>query len=317
MSTQENATTMLPDPSHQSATPEARAAMRALAVHVGQVITFTEQRQVEALIGCTVKPVGSLYPAGVLKRCNDFMMTIGESAYVWSCHNVEVLALPKRDALTQCVVSASVLTASVETQRTPEARAALAADAIAQWAASTQLHDSVTVECKLPGARSGKSRAIADFMAQHADVRFIVAERESIDPAFGLPPAEQSECTRCDGSGVLRGFGFGASIDAVDRPCGCKPAKVKGPSKWTITKREEVEPGDYWAHGEAVWNIEARKGDAVFVGFVSTSQRQTRVARKPWGNCGETVLEIRGERAPDMAIARLLCGLRDGTVTVK
>ncbi len=125
------------------------------------------------------------------------------------------------------------------------------------------------------------------------------------------PPAVQTKCPTCMDSGVLRHFAL------ADETCpDCKPAAVleQGPSEWEITKHEEVEPCDYWVPGERVWNIEARKGDAVFVGYVSTFLRQTRIARKPWNYAGETVLEIRGERAPDMAIARLLCGLRDGTV---
>lgn len=334
---------LLPDPSHEAATPEARQAMRSLAgLRVSQFrwdaltwcvvsdpviaagmeaermraeamarqammdsepftmrvtkrgkeclqamqrtprtpITLTEQWQVEALIGCMVKPVGSLYPAGVLTRVNDRTMIIGDMAYAWRCHKVELLALPERGSTVEWSPVGGIRVKVESDDRMDALRSAWRFD---------------------PDGTLGIARSSEVFGTRDEHNR--IAERAAED---AIEKLMVRPCSRCNDTGILPGFGFGTSVDAIDRPCGCKPAKVEGPSEWAVKLRH--------AEQRHVTKIDLHRGSenvtVYAVRLNHSGQLWTEIETK-YAKC---LVRIRGEHSVDMALARLLCGLRDGTV---
>jgi hypothetical protein len=139
-----------------------------------------------------------------------------------------------------------------------------------------------------------------------------------------VPSADPKPCPNCNDTGVLAGYGFGVSINACDRPCPCgaKPEieqapKDEGPSEWTIVRREARPSTDGSYSAEHV-TVQVGKQIAVFrvvahrdPDYYETTVIQQQPNPTPWG---QRVLVVRHEACVDMAIARLLCGLRDGTV---
>ena len=131
---------------------------------------------------------------------------------------------------------------------------------------------------------------------------------EEIGSAEQVTP---SRCPDCNGSGVLAGFGFGTSENAVDRPCPCSPPKDEGPSEWTVVDQRLVDTNHF---GEW-WNVTVCKGPRkrmyeVIAGSAGTTVSSVGIRKR----LGDFDVVIKGEHCVDMAIARLLCGLRDGSI---
>jgi len=120
----------------------------------------------------------------------------------------------------------------------------------------------------------------------------------------------RSRCPDCNDTGVLAGFGFGTSENACDRPCPCSPPKNDGPSEWTQTRGRQVG-ADY--HRE-LWTFTFRKG-ADERSFDVMAMHGLGTCVTVAGQADRCVVRINGEHCVDMAIARLLCGLRDGSIT--
>jgi hypothetical protein len=122
-------------------------------------------------------------------------------------------------------------------------------------------------------------------------------------------------CPDCNDTGVLAGYGFGVSINACDRPCPCgaKPEIDEGPSEWTVIERRCVYRSDEVSPHEQ-WCVDVRKGEHTRYFEVYANRLATTVKDLADHRGHGYVLFIRGEYCVDMAIARLLCGLRDGTV---
>ena len=120
-------------------------------------------------------------------------------------------------------------------------------------------------------------------------------------------------CPDCNDTGVLAGFGFGTSPDACDRPCPCSPPKDEGPSEWTVIERSvKGSTGSTWVTVDLV----AAKGGQRWLGCILATDNGTHAWHGRYGSGGPLVDSacVPGEHCVDMAIARLLCGLRDGTV---
>jgi hypothetical protein len=131
-------------------------------------------------------------------------------------------------------------------------------------------------------------------------------------------------CPDCNDTGMLAGYGFGVSINACDRPCPCgatpkleQARKDEGPAEWTIVRRE-VRPSTDGSYSAEHVTVQVGKQIAVFrvvahhdPDYYETTVIQQQPNPTPWG---QRVLVVRHEACVDMAIARLLCGLRDGTV---
>lgn len=111
--------------------------------------------------------------------------------------------------------------------------------------------------------------------------------------------------------GVLAGFGFGTSANAVDRPCPCSPPKDEGPSEWTVVRREDVT--SRYSASES-WEIDVRKRDCVRSFKLRANCMGTVVEDLADRRGIDYVVRVNGEHCVDMAIARLLCGLRDGSI---
>lgn len=128
----------------------------------------------------------------------------------------------------------------------------------------------------------------------------------------------RSRCSDCNDTGILPGFGFGTSIDACDRPCSCDAGKRKaegeGPSEWTVVKREPL-PNDGTYQAENI-TLRKRGEQRRFYAVVNLDDVCTVVRSiEADGTWSRTALvRIRGEACIDMAIDRLLVGLREGTV---
>jgi hypothetical protein len=122
----------------------------------------------------------------------------------------------------------------------------------------------------------------------------------------------RSRCPDCNGTGVLAGFGFGTSPDACDRPCPCSPPKDEGPSEWTVIERRCVFRSNEGSPHEQ-WCVDVRKGECMRYFEVYANRHGTVVNDLADRRGHDYVVHIKGEYCVDRAIARLLCGLRDGT----
>ena len=130
------------------------------------------------------------------------------------------------------------------------------------------------------------------------------------------PPVKSAKCPTCMGAGVLKHF----DPCFADEPCpSCPAPKVEGPSEWTVVSRERLDTVIDQEHvlvqkgqRRCCWVVSAfvqHWAEGTCTCVVATWQE----ASGGWVLGGEA-LRIRGEASVDMAIARLLCGLRDGTV---
>jgi hypothetical protein len=119
-------------------------------------------------------------------------------------------------------------------------------------------------------------------------------------------------CEHCRYTGVLRGLS-----EALDKPCPCSPVKDQGPSEWTEVNRQELTKPEHLGRSMLVTfqkneqQVTARVSVVVFEGH---GHRRSYSTRAQWVGDIADVVYVRGEASPEMAIARLLCGLRDGTV---
>ena len=141
--------------------------------------------------------------------------------------------------------------------------------------------------------------------------RVTVAGGSVLDALGFTEQVTRSRCLDCNGSGVLAGFGFGASENACDRPCPCSPPKDEGPSEWTVVRREDVT--SRYSASEA-WEIDVRKRDRVRTYKLRANCMGTVVEDLADRRGVDYVVRVKGEHCVDMAIARLLCGLRDGSI---
>ena len=141
--------------------------------------------------------------------------------------------------------------------------------------------------------------------------RVTVAGGSMLDALGFTEQVTRSRCPDCDGSGVLAGLGFGASENACDRPCPCSPPKDEGPSEWTVVRREDVT--SRYSASEA-WEIDVRKRDRVRTYKLRANCMGTVVEDLADRRGVDYVVRVKGEHCVDMAIARLLCGLRDGSI---
>jgi hypothetical protein len=113
-------------------------------------------------------------------------------------------------------------------------------------------------------------------------------------------------CSTCMGSKVLLHFA------AADESCpDCPPEVKQGPSEWTLIRNDLLD------------NLLDDPVERRWVSFARLDETVTfKIAvfdgGAPYRTCvyrdGARVFVIEGECCPEMAIARLLCGLRDGTV---
>ena len=115
------------------------------------------------------------------------------------------------------------------------------------------------------------------------------------------------------------------SVDACDRPCSCEAGKRKaeGPSEWTVVSREvqrepAMDDGSYSAEhvtvqrGKQIVRFRVVAHHDAHEGYFATvASREAKYSSAQWG-C--TVVSIYGEACIDMALARLLVGLRERTV---
>jgi hypothetical protein len=119
-------------------------------------------------------------------------------------------------------------------------------------------------------------------------------------------------CSTCMGAKVLRHLN--PVLDG--KPCpNCPAEPMLGPSEWTIVERSETEPhpatGTPWRT-----KVVAQKGDTARSYTVTTYERDGR--RPAMTYCcitpGRDVVRVSGETSLEMALDRLLCGLRDGSI---
>jgi hypothetical protein len=90
-------------------------------------------------------------------------------------------------------------------------------------------------------ARACEETALRDALNEGLEpTRVTVAGGSTLDALGFTKQVTHSRCPDCNGTGVLAGFGFGTSANAVDRPCHCSPPKDEGPSEWTVVERDEA-----------------------------------------------------------------------------
>jgi hypothetical protein len=115
-----------------------------------------------------------------------------------------------------------------------------------------------------------------------------------------LPKARACrDCERCCFTGVLVGF------TSPDRPCGCVPVKSEGPSEWEVVERGVVQYDNSFT-------IVVQKSTARASFMIYPTTNGTMVFDASSRQIKQ--VGVNREYAPEMALARLLCALRDGSV---
>jgi hypothetical protein len=140
-----------------------------------------------------------------------------------------------------------------------------------------------------PGGLTEMLQRIGSDYISVKDARVLL---RTADPSIG-------KCERCCGTGVLVGF------TSPDRPCGCVPVKSEGPSEWEVVERGVVQYDNSFT-------IVVQKSTARASFMIYPTTNGTMVFDASSRQIKQ--VGVNREYAPEMALARLLCALRDGSV---